>query len=662
MENDQLMYEELMGIKVYRNDIKGFQGIFKHRFSDFIVRECDVNNSVAILDSINGQELEEKSFPSLYNNNSNIDEKDNKANTNIYSISDFIEKIKELNYNDENEIKSLTNYLNSCVEKKKEMEQYYIGMKCDEKEERKTLHMLAKQYLKSLIETQTATVDGHSHISFYANHIKKSSTNNNNGNNNNNKKIKRAVEWPSNIGKYLKFLLIKENIDTMQATTQICKNLHVKEGAIGFAGTKDKRGITMQWCTAFKKKPSHFNHMNKNKSYKGALFRVGNFSYVDEPLRLGDLSGNQFTIILREVSVNNNNNNDNNNFDSIIDIACNALKMNGFLNYYGMQRFGRGGASNSKELGCAYLKNDYTKAIELLCGIGGHPLGPRMLWMDELSSAYQSNNIQKAIEVLPTFSRIERSVLQSLAKAPNDYTKAIHTIPRNTRLLCQHAYQSYIFNHVLTARIEKYGYEVVIGDLIILSNESKIEYTANEAEIHVVTKQDVEDKKFNLEQVVLPLCGSSIQLPQNDIASIYREILASDDLTMEKIPLSGVYRPIVLIPTDMNWNIISYSNNDDEIESTELTPFKKELELEKNNTITEDNISSKQNLKAVRLQFKLNAGCYATMATREIVRSSLHFVGSPSYASDFISSCNPTNANRLDSTAEPPSKRPKSDK
>ena len=650
MENNETMYEEMMGIKAYRNDIEAFNGVFKHRFSDFIVRECDLNNQVAILDSIYGQELEEKYFPSLDNNNeSSVESKDSVTTTNVHSIQNFIEKVKEMNYKDENEIANLTNYLNSCVEKKKDMEQYYIGMKCDEKEERKALHMLARQYLKSLIETQTTTVDGHSHISFYANHIKKSSSNNKK--NNNNKKIKRAVEWPSEIGKFLKFLLIKENIDTMQAVTQISKNLHLKEGSIGFAGTKDKRGITMQWCTALKKKPSQFIHMNKSKSYKGSLFRTGNFSYVDEPLRLGDLSGNQFTIILREVNIKNNNRDD---IDSIINNACNALKMNGFLNYYGMQRFGRGGASNSKELGCAYMKNDYKKAVELIFGINGNPLGPRLSWMDELSSAYQSNNIRKAIESLPRFSRIEKSVLLSLEKAPNDYSKAIHTIPRNTRLLCQHAYQSYIFNHALTARVEKYGYEVIVGDLVILSNESKMEYKANEAEIHVVTKTDVEDKKFRLEQVVLPLCGDSIQLPQNDIASIYHKILSSDDLIMEKIPLAGVYRPIVLIPTHMNWNILSYSNIDDEIESTELTPFKKELEFEKDSSNTKDNTSSKQNLKALRLQFKLNAGCYATMATRELVRSSLLFQVPPSSSSHI-------DTEEEESMKEPPSKRSKND-
>ena len=35
MENNETMYEEMMGIKAYRNDIEAFNGVFKHRFSVF---------------------------------------------------------------------------------------------------------------------------------------------------------------------------------------------------------------------------------------------------------------------------------------------------------------------------------------------------------------------------------------------------------------------------------------------------------------------------------------------------------------------------------------------------------------------------------------------------------------------------------------------------
>jgi tRNA(Glu) U13 pseudouridine synthase TruD len=38
-----------------------------------------------------------------------------------------------------------------------------------------------------------------------------------------------------------------------------------------------------------------------NRGY--TQIRVGNFSYVDKPLHLGELTGNRFTLLLRYVSV-----------------------------------------------------------------------------------------------------------------------------------------------------------------------------------------------------------------------------------------------------------------------------------------------------------------------------------------------------------------------
>jgi TruD family tRNA pseudouridine synthase len=48
-------------------------------------------------------------------------------------------------------------------------------------------------------------------------------------------------------------------------------------------------------------------------------------------IKLGDLSGNRFKIVIRELSEQN---------DQIINEAVESLKENGFINYFGLQRFG----------------------------------------------------------------------------------------------------------------------------------------------------------------------------------------------------------------------------------------------------------------------------------------------------------------------------------
>ena len=55
--------ETAVGITAFSTQSKGFYGILKHRFADFIVRECDLQGKVSALGSLDGLELERKIWP-----------------------------------------------------------------------------------------------------------------------------------------------------------------------------------------------------------------------------------------------------------------------------------------------------------------------------------------------------------------------------------------------------------------------------------------------------------------------------------------------------------------------------------------------------------------------------------------------------------------------
>ena len=76
------------------------------------------------------------------------------------------------------------------------------------------------------------------------------------------------------------------------------------------------------------------------------------YRYIKESLFLGDLSGNHFTVALRcctscypvcmhynELIIRNVSAE-----DVVVDEAVKALKQSGFINYFGMQRFGTAAA------------------------------------------------------------------------------------------------------------------------------------------------------------------------------------------------------------------------------------------------------------------------------------------------------------------------------
>lgn len=117
----------------------------------------------------------------------------------------------------------------------------------------------------------------------------------------------KKAEWPKDRPNYLKFVLYKENIDTGTAAKDVTKIIRLPpkgrnrggSGGLGYAGMKDKRGCTTQFCTVHRKTAQDLMILNKernnnrrqgggNSKFGGsAVMRVGNFSYVDKELRLG---------------------------------------------------------------------------------------------------------------------------------------------------------------------------------------------------------------------------------------------------------------------------------------------------------------------------------------------------------------------------------------
>jgi tRNA pseudouridine13 synthase len=150
--------------------------------------------------------------------------------------------------------------------------------------------------------------------------------------------------------------------------------------------------------------------------------------------------------------------------------ACEAVKKAGFINYYGLQRFGKGN-HRTHEFGLAIFKKDY----KLVCSYlfehsdidtrsrsfagGGDVVAGK--------AAARKGNYAEALKLLPRNMHIERCVAESLAKNPTDYASALQKVPKFSRLMYVHAYQSYLWNSAATERIRLYGLAVVPGDLVL---------------------------------------------------------------------------------------------------------------------------------------------------------------------------------------------------
>ena len=168
-------------------------------------------------------------------------------------------------------------------------------------------------FYKNITESDTADVDGKKVVrAFYTNHSEN--------------KRRRKNDWPKDRGEYCHLVMYKENRDTMQAINLLAKCLKIKPDRFSYAGTKDGRAITVQSVAVFRIDARNLQGLNKVLHN----VHVGNFEFKKTPLKLGDLKGNTFVVVLRNVDAS----------DELINTAMSSLKNHGFINYYGLQRFG----------------------------------------------------------------------------------------------------------------------------------------------------------------------------------------------------------------------------------------------------------------------------------------------------------------------------------
>jgi tRNA pseudouridine13 synthase len=165
----------------------------------------------------------------------------------------------------------------------------------------------------------------------------------------------RREGWKSEDEAYVWFNLTKRNYDLFRCLKTLSRRLGVSPKRFGYAGTKDKRAVTTQ-------KISVWNvPVERLKAVRLKDIELSNFEEAKERINLGDLKANEFEITVRNIEANEKER---------IERNLESIKKNGFINFFGEQRFGNRG--NTHLVGREILRNNLKEAVWLyLAGEGG---------------------------------------------------------------------------------------------------------------------------------------------------------------------------------------------------------------------------------------------------------------------------------------------------
>jgi tRNA pseudouridine13 synthase len=421
-----------------------------------------------------------------------------------------------------------------------------------------------------------------------------------------------GMDWEELGGEYLHFNLYKENKDTMEVVGFLGSKLNCGTKGFGFAGTKDRRACTVQRVCVKRQTAQRIQTFNRS------LFNaaVGDFEHRHNDLKLGDLMGNEFTITLRDCQFQNEEGLD---FDQrrklandVVSKAITDFSEKGFINYYGLQRFGSFAASTDA-IGRKMLQDDLAGAVEDLLAYSDVALAASngtdtdstiQVSQDDRNRAKALHIWQtkgsgsEALDFLPRKFTAERNIIQHLSSRNSksgrydrkqDWQGALMTIPRNLRLMYVHAYQSLVWNTVAGKRWATHADNVVQGDLVLVNDHRDKEETNNKNSKpdtiedqdgeHIINPSGTEDAnaaaadferarplsaseaasgKYNIWDVVLPQPGFDVEYPQNAIGDFYKEFMGSekggrlDPHNMRRpwreVSLSGGYRKFMSRP------------------------------------------------------------------------------------------------------------------
>ncbi len=331
-------------------------------------------------------------------------------------------------------------------------------------------------------------------------------------------------------GKYVIAKVTSTNWETNRMVRLLSRNLGISRERIGFAGTKDKRAITSQ-LMSFECSPENLENVGLKDIEITDIYRS------KRPMQIGELIGNRFSIRVKETEMPISE------IPGVLDsVISDVRNTGGFPNYFGVQRFG------------------VVRPVTHLVGeqlVRGNIEGAVRTYLS-LPSAFETEDVIKAreelahrddwkelIKIMPEPLGFEKTMVWHLIDSPGDWTGAVETLPNNLQMMLVHAYQSYLFNLMLSKRMEL-GLPLnlpIIGDTVIpMSADGTPDHghpvCATSKNLDLVKSQVRSGRAF----VSIVLFGSESVIQDGEMGGIESSVLKSEKLKNLDFVVPGLPR------------------------------------------------------------------------------------------------------------------------
>jgi len=379
-------------------------------------------------------------------------------------------------------------------------------------------------------------------------------------------------------GKYVVARVWHRNWEANRLVRRIGSNLHVSRAKIGFAGTKDGRSVATQLM-------SFDASIEAVNSLTIPDVRVTDAYRARRMIQIGDLVGNRFRIRVTDL-------------DTSVDVTetCRLVKekldtARGIPNFFGPQRFGSV-RPITHLIGKDMVGGDLQAAVMRYVA---NPLDEESDANDARRVLQETGDFERAFREFPQKLTFERMLIGHMKDRPGDYKGALKTLPRNLLMMFVHAYQSYLFNRILSQRIREglpLG-EPVVGDLVLPLTKTGV--PDHDTAIPVTT-DNLEKARRNCREgkafVSGLIYGSESVYSSGRMGEIERAVIETEGLKGSDFEIIGLREA-------------SSKGTRREI----LAPYK-DLKVE----VGQDDVV---------FSFALNKGCYATGLLREFMKAEI---------------------------------------